>query len=196
MQLPPTRASIPFSFKLPRNLPSSMEPLDVFAAPVDRASVRYCIYSHIDIAWRMDPSCRRIISVINGPSSTIPKLLAPLRSVPQEKVHWVDASCFCCSKDCVGQLCGENKSVSLGKVFLDCHVDRRGYAPGETMFLSGIRRNETDRPVMVYVSLVRTIVYTAKDGFTHKTRTARGEIPLASFEGAPRTAPGSSRTAS
>ena len=185
MQLPPTRASIPFSFRLPRNLPSSMEPLDVFAEPVDRASVRYCIYSHIDIAWRMDPSCRRIISVINGPSSTIPKLLAPLRSVPQEKeVHPVNCEslCFCCSKDCVGQLCGENKSVSLGKVFLDCHMDRRGYAPGETMFLSGIARNETDRPVMVYVSLVRTIVYTAKDGFTHKTRTARGEIPLASFE--------------
>ena len=26
MQLPPTQASIPFSFKLPRNLPSSVEP--------------------------------------------------------------------------------------------------------------------------------------------------------------------------
>ena len=109
MQLPPTQASIPFSFKLPRNLPSSVEPTHEFSAPVDRASVRYSIYSYIDISWRLDPSCRRIISVINGPSSTIPKLLMPLSAMPQEKdVHPLNCQsfCFCCSKDCIGCVCG------------------------------------------------------------------------------------------
>jgi hypothetical protein len=33
-------------------------------------------------------------------------------------------------------------------------MDRQGYAPGEMMFLSGIARNETDKPVMVSVTLV------------------------------------------
>ena len=185
MQLPPTQASIPFSFKLPRNLPSSVEPTHEFSAPVDRASVRYSIYSYIDISWRLDPSCRRIISVINGPSSTIPKLLMPLRAMPQEKdVHPLNCQsfCFCCSKDCIGCVCGENKSVSLGKVYLDCHKDRQGYAPGEMMFLSGIARNETDKPVMVSVTLVRTFVYTARESGSRRTKTAVGEIPLASFE--------------
>ena len=36
---------------------------------MDNAQVRYSIYSNIDVAWRMDPSCRRIFSVINGPPS-------------------------------------------------------------------------------------------------------------------------------
>ena len=69
MALPAAQYVIPFEFKIPENgvLPFSCE-MDGYGWG-DRAHIRYSLYAHIDIAWKLDPSTRTVITLL---SATMP----------------------------------------------------------------------------------------------------------------------------
>lgn len=65
---------VPFSFTLPLLMPSTLEA----SVPwTDYAFSRCSIYANIDVAWRMDPSARALITIVQPLPASLPRLLAP-----------------------------------------------------------------------------------------------------------------------
>jgi hypothetical protein len=116
--LPAGNYSMPFSFKLPPDLPSSFSQKDCY--------ISYSVYSNIDIAWALDPSARRFFSVVQPHAvATMMKqsrrqytwTIYPQICIPP--CFWLNLPLVCCP--------------SLGGLKLITTTERYGYAPGDTI---------------------------------------------------------------
>jgi len=136
MQLPVGEYVIPFEFKIPNGtLPSSCE-ASGFGWGVNEAYVRWSVYSNIDISWRLDPSSRRIITVLCSESPPIEMLHPCMR--PTEEPENITGCCGC---------------TSLGSASLACSVDRRCVAPGDTLYFTAHAVNQTELDAVLRVKV-------------------------------------------
>jgi hypothetical protein len=135
--------SFPFTFQLPANMPSTLE-----GAPgVDYGFVRCSVYAHIDIAWRLNPSVRAFVSIVQPVIASLPRLLMPVGAAGSKPMYGVHCGCCCeCCLRCFGAGCCENKRDRLGDVVLEVALARSGMAPGELVPFTQLRAvNGTDR---------------------------------------------------
>ena len=131
-ELPAGDLIIPFSFQIPWNgdYPSSLE-----SHMGDNCYVRYSIYSNIDISWKLDPSTRHFVTVLN-PTLAPPNLLVPaVRPIQPDKTMY--ACCCCCSK---------------GAVNMVAMLDRQSASSGDNMFVTANVKNATSESVSFEVS--------------------------------------------
>jgi hypothetical protein len=108
--LPVGEFNIPFSFQLPKELPSSMVSLS------GDDYIAYSIYAHIDIAWKQDPSTRHFFTVIQHQAPSLYRTPATLRDN-----NYVVYSQFCCIP-----------TSPEGKLNVTLSTPASSYAPGET----------------------------------------------------------------
>ena len=158
--MPQARAiSFPFSFLLPANLPSTQEDVP----DLDWGFVRCSVYAHIDVAWRLNPSVRAFISIVQPVPASLPRLLMPVSASGSKPVFGVH--CDCCPEECLlcfGTACCENKSDPQGDVTLEVSLLRSGMAPGELVPFARLRAvNGTARPSVLRIQFVRYFAITA-----------------------------------
>lgn len=110
--LQPGDYSIPFSFPIPKECPSSCE----VRRGSDYGYTRYSIYCNIDIAWRFDPSARLPITI--------------LQQIPSGMPHHYPGRCDTKQKS-VGCLCMQKSSAHF-----DTSIERMGYSPGEDVMVN------------------------------------------------------------
>jgi hypothetical protein len=93
-ELPAGALTVPFRFQIPEGLPSSFE-----TRVGDYAYIRYSLYSNIDIAWKMDPSCRRRITIF-GTDLPQPTAMSPAirPEAPPQTIYGFDCGCFKCNE--------------------------------------------------------------------------------------------------
>lgn len=115
MILPVGQFTIPFSFQLPSNLPSSMVSLS------GDDYIAYSVYAHIDIAWKSDPSTRHFFTVMQHQNPSL--YLTP--SDRLDNSYHVYTT-ICCPCVCFG---------TQGNLTTKLHLDRTAYAPGEKALL-------------------------------------------------------------
>jgi len=157
--------AFPFSFRLPANLPSSCENIGGAGRLFDWAYVRCSLYAYLDIAWRKDPSARRLITIVQPTPASLPRLLTPLAACASRMVFSTRCSCCCeCCLACCGPTLCEDKSSPLGVVSLSVALNRSAFAPGEMMPLLARFSNETPAPLILRVEFVRTWQLTAWGG--------------------------------
>jgi hypothetical protein len=171
---------VPFSFQLPVHLPSSLEGVP----GVDYGFVRCSIYAHIHIAWKLDPSCRAFISIIQPVPASLPRLLAPLGAAGERPVFGLRCCGKCCCECCVaccGPACCEDRSTPLGVVALQASLPRSGFAPGEEAELSLRISNGTPSACILRVEFVRVYMCAALGGATRRPFACHTalEFPLA-----------------
>jgi hypothetical protein len=124
MEMPKGKIVIPFSFTLPASyMPSSFE--DGLG---DSCYVRYSIYSNIDVSWKLDPSVRKVISVLAAPLPH-PTQFAPMirPSEPDQTMY----ACCCC--------------IKTGVTNMTAMIDRLAFAPGESIYFNAFTKNGTDQ---------------------------------------------------
>lgn len=151
---------VPFRFKLPRNLPSSLERVP----DCDYGFVRCSVYAHIDIAWRLDPSCRAFISIVQAVPVSVPRLLVPYTFNEAREIYGIRAGCgWCCEccLSCWGADCCEDRSNPLGKLGLALTLPRMGWAPGECILLPVRVSNGTAKECTLQVQFIRHFHMTA-----------------------------------
>ena len=167
LELPAAKYVLPFEFTIPSNgvLPPSCEMSGWFR---NTAYIRYSLYAHIDIAWKLDPSTRQVITVL---SAAMPpkELLAPAQEIfPEEKVYGCDCCCF--------QRCEK------GTASMSVMVDRRVYSPGDSFYLAAQAHNGTDTDVTLKVFLTAHVHKQGHgDGHKHKWETREymlHEVPV------------------
>jgi hypothetical protein len=156
--LPAGHLMIPFQFRLPNNLPSSI-------VKGNDDYVAYSIYSHIDVSWEMDPSCRRYFTVLQHQD---PKLLhTPIDKTLSQGLYFqccIPPFCCCCSfsLDC----CCEG----YGTLDVACKLDRSSYGCGEDILvnlnISSAWDEAPRRLKNISVSLVQHYTFHATDGET------------------------------
>eukprot|EP01039_Chlorochromonas_danica_P010619 gene10620-11768_t len=116
IELPAGHFSIPFSFQLPRDLPSSMVSLS------GDDYIAYSVYAYIDIAWKADPSTRRFFTVMQHQA---PGLYVTPREQVDRHVEFYQ-HVLCCPLVCLGP---------LGRLATKLSLPRSAYAPGEQVCL-------------------------------------------------------------
>jgi hypothetical protein len=157
--------TFPFSFRLPANLPSSCENIGGGGMLFDWAFVRCSLYAYLDIAWRMDPSARRLITIVQPTPASLPRLLSPLAACASRMIYATKCPCCCeCCLACCGPRLCENKASPLGVVSLSVALNRSAFAPGEVVPLLARFSNETQSPLILRVEFVRTWQLTAWGG--------------------------------
>jgi hypothetical protein len=169
---------VPFSFQLPVHLPSSLEGVP----DVDWGYVRCSIYANIHIAWKLDPSCRAFISIIQPVPAAVPRLLAPLGASGERPVYGLRCCGKCCCSCCVsccGPSCCEDRSTPLGVVGMEASLPRAGFAPGEEAELSLRISNGTATACTLRVEFVRFYMCTAYGGFARRPWSAMTALEFA-----------------
>ena len=143
MVLPKGDLVAPFSFDLPLlGIPSSFE-----HDAGDECFVRYSIYSNVDIAWNLDPSARRPITVISGGFPS-PQFLAP--SIRPKSEPQISYKCCC--------FCPE------GTVILCAMVDRRALSPNDAFFVAASVVNNTENTLTLSVKLQQNLTMASRMG--------------------------------
>jgi hypothetical protein len=136
----PNEHVFPFQFRLPTDMPSTLEP-----GKRSDFSVQYFIYACIDVAYKLDPECSKHFTVVQPtcadtygyPQSNrrnLP-LPAPPRCFPFYRlpVPW----------------------MNMGPVQLDIRLARTGHAPGELLTIHGRVVNGTGNECRLSVVLLR-----------------------------------------
>jgi hypothetical protein len=160
--LPQSETIFPFAFQLRNDAPGSAE-----LRVGDRSYVRYYIRANVDLAnWR-DPNFKRHITVL--PNRPLP-LLTLLGKATTETI---DAPIHNCKF-------GGFKCCLDGLVSLRLSLDRRAYAPGETIDFTGSQVvNDTKSTMTATVSLRRHAVLRTATGYSAKCTT---DFYLTEFE--------------
>lgn len=139
-----------FKFQVPWNhIPSSFEsPLG------DTCSVRYSLYSNIDVNWKLNPSTRTMITVLNSclPSQ---ESLVPVQRPPEpdQKVY----ACCCC--------------ILKGVTNMSAMLDRTSAAAEDTLYACAVMKNGTDYSPRARILLVRHELATMLEMGTTRTHT-------------------------
>ena len=151
--------TFPFTFQLPMNMPSTLEQVP----GVDYGFIRCSVYAHLDIAWRLNPSVRAYLSIVQPVIASLPRLLMPVGAAGSKPMYGVHCGCCCeCCLSCFGAGCCENKSDKLGDVALEASLARSGMAPGELVPFTRLRAvNGTERLSVLRIQFVRFFALTA-----------------------------------
>lgn len=117
---PPSDNVFPFEFLLPPDLPSSFVE--------NRATIAYSIYANIDVAFKLDPSCRAFFTVVQPVVAAA--MMNPGSCSLTSRIY--QQFCFppcCCPADCT-------LVDAVGNLSIRITTDRSAYAPGEVIQLS------------------------------------------------------------
>ncbi|CAJ0942489.1 unnamed protein product, partial [Mesorhabditis belari] len=140
--LPPGHHEIPFSYTLPKSLPTSFEGEFGF--------VRYTIKALCERPWDFDIVAKRAFTVIGIEDiNSEPKLCEPVTSS-----ECSTAIAWCCR--------------GAGSVTAEISLPKSGYTPGEPLSISGKVSNESSRTKTVSFRFVQTIHYKAKTFAGHE----------------------------
>jgi hypothetical protein len=141
MVISPGELIIPFSFAIPvgAGIPSSFE-FGEDEGGFDECYVRYSIYSHIDVAWKLDPSTRTMITVLSGDIAPV-SLLAPITRPVEADKNMYACYCFC----------------STGVSNMTAMLDRQVAAPGDTLYVAANIKNGTSKPMTIRMTLVQSV---------------------------------------
>jgi hypothetical protein len=134
--LPAGVLEFPFAFPIRPDAPGTAE-----LRVGDWAYIRYTLYANIDIAWWMDPSVKRAITVIASYPKPPPQLLYPIAYTADTPVRMSSCCCFPCL-------------TGIGSVVVKATLGRQVYAPGEVLDLLATVRNDTSSPMEVSLEVV------------------------------------------
>lgn len=130
----------PFSFELPKDLPSSFEHKGYV-----KAYVRYYLEAKIERPWSFDHKVVRPL-IINGLVDCNKEFYA----VGVEGENLKEVGCLCCSS---------------GTVSMQCRTNRSAFCPGECILLNGKFVNNLDKDLdNVKAKLMQEIRFKAEDG--------------------------------
>ncbi|GMI18794.1 hypothetical protein TrLO_g13327 [Triparma laevis f. longispina] len=135
MKLPAGNIIVPFQFQIPwdSDNPSSLE-----SSMGDSCYIRYSLYSNIDVSWKLDPSVRKMITILN-PTLPPPDLLCPaIRPIQPDTTMY--ACCCCCAR---------------GKTNMNAMVDRQSASAGDNLFVMCEVKNATEQSLPFTIKLVR-----------------------------------------
>ena len=124
---PPGQVTLPvgshhynFSFQLPDRLPASFE----FGSP-SRSFIRYCLVVKVHRPRRFAFKHQAAFVILERININDAALLCSMRSENEKQ-----RGCYCCTS---------------GPLALSATVDRMGYCPGETIIVSAVAENHSDR---------------------------------------------------
>ena len=137
--IPVGTMEFPFSFPIRLDAPGTAE-LNVG----DQSYIRYSLYANIDKAWWLDPTVKRVITVLASHPKPVRSLLFPIQYLHSDPVRLASCRCF--------SFC-----TSLGTITADALLRRQVFASGELLDLSTTIENRTKSAVTVTISLVTTI---------------------------------------
>ncbi|PIK46369.1 putative arrestin domain-containing protein 3, partial [Apostichopus japonicus] len=128
----------PFKFQLPDTpMPCPFEGT--------MGHIRYVARAVIDRPWKFDHSTKRAFSM-----SGVPHDLNNVQE-PLSRVYCEDEKTVCC-------LC-----CATGPIAVSCNTDKRAYVPGETIFISAILNNSSNRSVhTLEAELIQSVTYFAR----------------------------------
>ncbi|CAJ0581147.1 unnamed protein product, partial [Mesorhabditis spiculigera] len=140
--LPAGKHEIPFSYTLPKFLPSSFEGEFGF--------IRYTIKALCERPWDFDISTKRAFTVIGIEDiNSEPKLNEPASSI-----ECSTAIAWCCR--------------GKGSVTAEIAIPKTGYTPGEPLSITGKVCNESTRSKTACFRFLQTITYKAKTFAGHE----------------------------
>jgi hypothetical protein len=141
-ELPAGALTVPFRFKIPEGLPSSFE-----TRVGDYGYIRYNLHSNIDIAWTMDPSCRRRITVF-GTDLPVPTVLSPAirPEAPPQTIYGCDCCCLQCNEQ--------------GTAGFSAGVNQQYASPGAYIYAGVKAFNRTSMNATFRIRLVQSVKLT------------------------------------
>ncbi len=156
--LPASDMSLPFSFQLPEDLPSTI-------VCGYRSYIAYSVYANIDIAWKLDVTTRVFFTVIQP--NAVASMMRPLSAQISKEMYPMFCCCPC--------IC----APSSGHVVANVSTDRTAYAPGEKIRVAFTTEclppEARDRIIDVSVRLIQYLTMYA-EGHTHTRSRQFGEL--------------------
>lgn len=138
IQLPAGSHKFPFKFQLPdAAMPCSFEG--------SLGHIRYIARAVIDRPWKFDHVTKRAFSMVGIPYdlNRVQDALSPVNCEDEKTV-----CCLCCA---------------TGPITVSCNTDKRAYVPGETIYISAVLNNHSNRSVhSLEAELIQSVTYFAR----------------------------------